>query len=59
MKRKPEYANVYEGRALIADPIYQYASFTVPSADLPDEKTEKDLIDSPWEIGRASCRERV
>ncbi|HUH64869.1 MAG TPA: HD domain-containing protein [Syntrophales bacterium] len=48
MKRKPKYANVYEGRALIADPIYQYTSFTVPSADVPDEKTEKDLMDSPW-----------
>ncbi len=43
-----EYAKVYQGKALIADPIYQYASFTVPSPDLPDEKTEKDLIDSPW-----------
>jgi HD superfamily phosphohydrolase len=43
-----EYAKVYQGKALIADPIYQYASFTVPSPDLPDERTEKDLIDSPW-----------
>ncbi|NTW17940.1 MAG: HD domain-containing protein [Syntrophaceae bacterium] len=43
-----EYANVYQGKALIADPIYQYASFTVPSPDFPGERTEKDLIDSPW-----------
>jgi len=43
-----DYSNVYKGIALIADPIYQYASFTVPSADFPPEKTEKDLIDSPW-----------
>ena len=49
MKRKDEgYARVYQGKALIADPIYQYASFTVPTANFPDEKTEKDLIDSPW-----------
>ena len=34
--------------ALIADPIYQYASFTVPVAEGGGEKTEKDLIDSPW-----------
>src|SRR4026208_380660 len=39
----------YDGSALIADPIHQYVSFTVPfsSAD-PHERTEKDLIDSPW-----------
>lgn len=43
-----EYAREYQGKALIADPIYQYASFTVPTPDFPDEKTEKDLIDSPW-----------
>ncbi|MEC4674215.1 MAG: HD domain-containing protein [Nitrospirota bacterium] len=37
------------GTALIADPIHNYIHFTVPldSKD-PDEKTEKDLIDSPW-----------
>ncbi|MBM4126695.1 MAG: HD domain-containing protein [Nitrospira sp.] len=39
----------YDGSALIADPIHRYVSFTVPYA-IPDlrEKTEKDLIDSPW-----------
>src|SRR6476659_8699830 len=39
----------YEGSALIADPIHKYVSFTVPAnrAD-PHERTEKDLIDSPW-----------
>jgi uncharacterized protein len=48
MKTKPtEYAGTYQGMALIADPIYRYASFTVPTAD-GGEKTEKDLIDSPW-----------
>jgi HD superfamily phosphohydrolase len=36
-----EYAGTYQGMALIADPIYRYASFTVPVA-------ERDLIDSPW-----------
>ncbi len=43
-----EYAKVYQGMALIADPIHHYASFTVPMPDEPEEKTEKDLIDSPW-----------
>lgn len=41
------YAGIYQGMALIADPIYRYASFTVPCGD-NGEKTEKDLIDSPW-----------
>ncbi|MCE5265433.1 MAG: HD domain-containing protein [Deltaproteobacteria bacterium] len=48
MKTQPvEYAGTYQGMALIADPIYRYASFTVPTAD-SGEKTEKDLIDSLW-----------
>ena len=39
----------YEGSALIADPIHKYVSFTVPSSQAdPHERTEKDLIDSPW-----------
>ena len=42
------YPKTYKGLALIADPIYQYLSFTVPSDDFPPEKTEKDLLDSPW-----------
>lgn len=39
----------YDGSALIADPIHEYISFTVPYTT-PDgsERTEKDLIDSPW-----------
>ncbi len=41
-------AKTYKGKALIADPIYQYIWFTVPSSDIPGEKTEQDLIDSPW-----------
>ncbi len=49
MKTTPiEYAGTYQGMALIADPIYRYASFTVPAAGGAGEKTEKDLIDSPW-----------
>ena len=48
MKTTPaEYAGTYQGMALIADPIHRYASFTVPAAE-GGEKTEKDLIDSPW-----------
>lgn len=39
----------YDGSALIADPIHEYISFTVPYATPdPSERTEKDLIDSPW-----------
>jgi HD superfamily phosphohydrolase len=48
MKRGNEkIAHTYRGKALIADPIYQYIWFTVPFNDTP-EKTEKDIIDSPW-----------
>lgn len=43
-----ESLKIYQGLALMADPIYQYTSFTVPLPYLTDEKTEKDLIDSPW-----------
>ncbi len=39
---------IFDGKALIADPIYQYACFTVPLSGQGDETTEKDLIDSPW-----------
>src|SRR3989337_895073 len=38
---------LYEGIALIADPIHSYISFTVPGKGA-GEKTEKELIDSPW-----------
>ena len=39
----------YEGLALMADPIHGYITFTVPYASPKiAEKTEKDLIDSPW-----------
>jgi HD superfamily phosphohydrolase len=46
--RGNKIANAYQGKALIADPIYQYIWFTVPASDFPSEKTERDLIDSPW-----------
>jgi hypothetical protein len=45
---KRNSATTYKGKALIADPIYQYIWFTVPSPDEEGEKTEQDLIDSPW-----------
>lgn len=35
----------HSGTALLADPIYNYIPFTVSEAS---EKTEKELIDSPW-----------
>jgi len=47
-KRGLEFANIYAGKALIADPIHQYAWFTVPDPACPGEKTEKDLLDTPW-----------
>jgi hypothetical protein len=43
-----QYASIYQGKALIADPIHQYAAFTVPVADASSERTEKDVLDSPW-----------
>lgn len=44
-----EFQAPFNGTALIADPIHEYISFTVPfSPPHPKEKTEKDLIDSPW-----------
>jgi HD superfamily phosphohydrolase len=47
---KPRFPHaLYDGSALIADPIHEYISFTVPYATPdPQERTEKDLIDSPW-----------
>jgi HD superfamily phosphohydrolase len=39
---------IYKGMALLADPIHQYAFFTVPEQSGREEKTEKDIIDSPW-----------
>jgi HD superfamily phosphohydrolase len=45
----PALSAPYDGSALIADPIHQYISFTVPySRPNHSERTEKDLIDSPW-----------
>lgn len=50
MKAHPVAPNApYDGTALIADPIHEYISFTVPYAAAGSaERTEKDLIDSPW-----------
>jgi len=39
---------IYEGIALLADPIYGYIQFTVPIEGQPEERTERDLIDTPW-----------
>jgi HD superfamily phosphohydrolase len=39
---------MYEGIALLADPIYGYIQFTVPIEEQAGECTEKDLIDTPW-----------
>ncbi|MCP4717613.1 MAG: HD domain-containing protein [Deltaproteobacteria bacterium] len=45
---KAETPLPYQGTALVADPIYDYIPFTVPDPVRPAEKTEQDLIDSPW-----------
>ncbi|HTU02316.1 MAG TPA: HD domain-containing protein [Candidatus Sulfotelmatobacter sp.] len=39
---------MYEGLALLADPLYGYIQFTVPIDGVPEERTEKDIIDTPW-----------
>ncbi len=48
--RKPEKPiageALYEGLALISDPVHGYIKFTTPKSKI--EKTEKDIIDSPW-----------
>ncbi len=36
----------YDGTALLGDPVHGYISFTTPRGGT--EKTEKDLIDTPW-----------
>ncbi len=37
----------YDGTALLGDPVHGYISFTTPRPGIA-EKTEKDLIDTPW-----------
>jgi len=41
MKEKDSSSGVYDGMALIADPIHSYALFTVPGESGPARKTEK------------------
>ncbi len=51
MKKTSAEQNIYDGLALIADPIHQYILFTVPkdkSAKSAGEITEQHIIDSPW-----------
>ncbi len=48
MEKNVLTSNAYAGMALIADPIHSYAFFTVPVENAAPEKTEKDIIDSPW-----------
>ncbi len=36
----------YDGTALLGDPVHGYITFTTPHG--LNEKTEKDLIDTPW-----------
>lgn len=44
----PQIPMPCRGTALIADPIYNYIPITVPDPSCPEEKTEEDLIDTPW-----------
>ncbi|MFA5321205.1 MAG: HD domain-containing protein [Smithella sp.] len=48
--KKTDFAhqNIYNGMALIADPIHQYILFTVPENKSAGETTEQNIIDSPW-----------
>jgi hypothetical protein len=48
MKTRDHFPSTYKGIALIADPIYNYISFTVPTDGDISETTEKDIIDNPW-----------
>jgi glutamine phosphoribosylpyrophosphate amidotransferase len=55
ISERMEFLKIYQGMALMADPIYQYATFTVPLAANPGETTEKDLIDCLyWRPGNFS-----
>ncbi|MFQ5658178.1 MAG: HD domain-containing protein [Candidatus Methylomirabilales bacterium] len=47
-QRDHSTAVLYEGVALLADPLYRYIQFTVPMGGREGEETEKNLIDSPW-----------
>ncbi|MBI5380022.1 MAG: HD domain-containing protein [Nitrospirae bacterium] len=44
----PNARTPYEGTALLGDPLHGYIPFTVPYPWNPRERTEKDLLDSPW-----------
>jgi len=48
MKKTSVQQNIYDGLALIADPIHQYILFTVPEGKSAAEMTEQTIIDSPW-----------
>lgn len=38
----------YEGKSLVADPLYGYIVITVPTRAHPDETAEKNIIDTLW-----------
>jgi HD superfamily phosphohydrolase len=44
----PVATALYDGQALISDPIHGYISFTIPTRSGGSETTEKELIDSAW-----------
>jgi HD superfamily phosphohydrolase len=45
-ERTPQFEA--EGVDLLADPVYNFVKFTIPTRDRPNEITERDLINSPW-----------
>ncbi len=47
-RRSQPTSQLYEGIALLADPLYRYIQFTVPVAGGGREQTEKDLLDTLW-----------
>ena len=46
MRELTKGEDFYDGTALLGDPVHGYISFTTPRTT--GEKTEKDLIDTPW-----------
>ncbi len=46
MRELTKGEDFYDGTALLGDPVHGYISFTTPRTT--EEKTEKDLIDTPW-----------
>lgn len=44
----PFVESQYEGKSLVADPLYGYIVITVPARSHPGETAEKDIVDTLW-----------